>query len=252
MKLEKMKQTTLKYEIIYSVTEQHLKEIEEWLSDEQNESVSPIYNHWDFISAKQKMKQMMCLKVNETVIGFVTWISDFNYPLQSIEYLAICDKYQRKGYGRLLVNSCFGLFIEKEIKVVKLQSATEESDIFWEKMGFERYPKEYSNNKYHYKFIVDYQKCISENKADEVIEIWDTYCSDVNILPSYTFEILYENNSSRLKIPIIMLCDDSWRIRWCKKGKILKDSLIKRFHKNGLFALGEILIIDKLEKKEII
>lgn len=247
-----MNQTILDYEIIYSVTEQHLKEIEEWLSDKQNESVSPIYNHWNFISAKQKTNQMMCLKGDGTIVGFITWISDFNYPLQSIEYLVICDKFQGKGYGRLLANSCFDLFREKGIKVVKLQSATDESDLFWEKIGFRRYPEEYTNNKYHYRFIVDPQKCILENKADEVIEIWDTYSSDANILPSYTFEITYKTDSNRLKTPIIMLCDDTWRIRWCKKKKVLKDCKIKWFHKNGLFALDEILIVDRLVEKEIL
>lgn len=247
-----MKQTTFEYEIIYSVTEQHLKEIEQWLSDKQNESVSPIYNHWDFISAKQKTEQMMCLKVDGIVIGFVTWISNFNYPLQSIEYLAICDKFQGKGYGRLLVNYCFDLFIEKGVKAVKLLSATRESDYFWKKLGFERYPEEYGNNKYHYKFIVDSQKSISKNKTDEVIEIWTTYSSDVNVLPSYTFEIVYKTDSNILKTPIIMLCDDTWRIRWSKKEKVLKDCKIKWFYKNGLFALGEILIIDKLVEKEIL
>ena len=247
-----MKQTTLEYEIIYSVTEQHLEEIEEWLSDELNESVSSIYNHWDFISVKQKTNQMMCLKVDGLIMGFITWISDFNYPLQSIEYLVICDKYQGKGFGRILANCCFNLFIEKGIKVVKLQSATGESDLFWKKMGFKRYPKDFDSNKYHYKFIVDPQKSISPNKADEIIEIWDTYSSDVNILPSYTFEIVYEPNSNILKTPIIMLCDDTWRIRWRRKEKILKDCKIKWFYKNGLFALYEILIIDKLVDKEIL
>lgn len=246
-----MNQTTSDYEIIYSVTEQHLNEIEQWLSDKQNESVSPIYNHWDFISAKQRTGQMMCLKMDGSVIGFITWISDFNYPLQSIEYLVICDKFQGKGYGRLLVNYCFDLFIKKGIKAVILLSATEESDIFWEKMGFERYPKEYDNNKYHYKFIVDSQKNISKNKADEVIEIWTAYSSDVNV-PSYTFEIVYETDLNTLRTPIIMLCDDSWRIRWRKGAQIFKDCQIKRFYKNGLFALYEILIVDRLEKKVII
>ncbi len=248
-----MKQTTLEYEIIHSVTEQHLKEIEEWLSEKQNESVSPIYNHWDFISAKQKTNQMMCLKVDGSIIGFITWISDFSYPLQSIEYLVICDKFQDKGYGRILANSCFDLFREKGVKVVKLQSATEESDIFWKKMGFKRYPKEYDNSKYHYKFIVDPQKNILANMAaDEVIEVWDTYSSDENILPSYTFEIAYETDSNILKTPIIMLCDDTWRMRWRRKNTILKDCKIKHFYKNGEFALYEILIIDKLVEKEIL
>jgi hypothetical protein len=173
----------LEHKIIYSVTEEHLKEIEEWLSDKQNQSVSPIYNHWDFISAKQKKGQMMCLKVNGVVVGFITWISDFNYPLQSIEYIVICDKFQGKGYGRILANCCFNIFVEKGIKAVKLLSATEESDFFWEKIGFKRYPKGYDNNKYHYRFIVDPQKRISGNNADEVIEIWDTYSSNLNILP---------------------------------------------------------------------
>jgi N-acetylglutamate synthase-like GNAT family acetyltransferase len=247
-----MKQTTLEYEIIYSVTEQHLKEIEQWLSDKQNESVSPIYNHWDFISAKQKTEQMMCLKVDGIVVGFITWISDFNYPLQSIEYAVICDRYQQKGYGRYLINNCLNLFVEKGIKAVKLLSATTESDIFWKKVGFERYPQEYNNNRYHYKFIVDSQKSISRDKADEVIEIWATYSSDVNVLPSYIFEIIYKTDSNILKTPIIMLCDDNWRIRWSKKEKTLKDCKIKKFYKNGLFALGEILIIDKLDREDII
>lgn len=247
-----MKQTILEYEVIYSVTEQHLKEIEEWLSDKNNDNVSPIYNHWDFIRAKQRTGQMMCLKVDGMVIGFITWISDFTYPLQSIEYLAICDKFQGKGYGRLLANNCFDLFIEKGVKAVKLLSAMEESDYFWRKMGFEQYPKEYANNKYHYKFLVDSQKCVLEDKADEVIEIWDTYYSDVNVLPFCRFNILYETNSNILKAPIIMLCDDNWRMRWRRGNRIFKDCQIKRFYKNGLFALGEILIVDKLDKKDII
>lgn len=49
-----------------------------------------------------------------------------------------------------------------------------------------------------------------------------------------------------------MLCDDNWRIRWSKKEKTLKDCKIKKFYKNGLFALGEILIIDKLDREDII
>lgn len=247
-----MKQTTFEYEIIYSVTEQHLKEIEEWLSDKQNESVSPIYSHWDFISAKQRTGQMMCLKVDGTIIGFITWISDFDHPLQSIEYLVICDKFQGKGYGRLLTNSCLDLFRKKGLKVVRLQSATEESDLFWEKMGFKRYPKEYDSHEYHYKFIVDTQKRVSESSTDEVIEIWDTYSSDVNILPSYIFEIVYETDSTILKTPVIMLCDRTWRMRWRRKDTILKDCKIKQFYRNGELALYEILIIDKLVEKEIL
>jgi hypothetical protein len=49
-----------------------------------------------------------------------------------------------------------------------------------------------------------------------------------------------------------MLCDDKWRIRWRKRDHVFKDCLIKWFYKNGEFALDEILIIDKLEKREII
>lgn len=94
-----MKQTAPDCEIIYSVTEQQLKEIEEWLSDKRNKNVALIYNHWDFISAKQKTGQMICLKVAGMIIGFITWISDFNYLLQTIEYAVICDKYQQNGYN---------------------------------------------------------------------------------------------------------------------------------------------------------
>ena len=49
-----------------------------------------------------------------------------------------------------------------------------------------------------------------------------------------------------------MLCDDNWRMRWRRGNRIFKDCQIKRFYKNGLFALGEILIVDKLDKKDII
>lgn len=240
---------TNEYEIIYSVNEQHLQNIEQWLSNEKNKKVHGFYNHWNIIISKQKINRMMCLKIKDSIAGFVTWTDDFNSPLQKIEYMAIPDELQGRGYGHILFNECSKHFIKNGIKAVNLRSISIQSDAFWTKMGFRKYPKEYNSNQLHYKFLVKSQKSTSKPETDETIEIWPIRFWEEKTPPTFIFEIKYIQGTNILERPIIILCHDDWRIRWRNKDKIYKDSLIKRFYKEDFVDFDEILIIDRLKRK---
>ena len=161
--------------------------------------------------------------------------------------MEINPKYRNKGIGTYFFNQTASFFKEKGFLAINLYCAPEESENFWKKMDFIKFPDiRFNDSKLKYfKPLIEVQKT-ALNESKNKIELWDKqpYQIKDNVKPKWVWEINSDTNKPSL--PIILPCDYDWNVKWTKEGEVIKESKVKYFSRSNPIRFGEFLYITEL------
>lgn len=223
-----------------------LEKIEEWLIEEERELNEGFYCNWKTIEKAFNNDELITLKLKEQPIGFLVWSKGEIYA--EIDILEIKPNHQQKGIGKAFFEQISDYFKQKGFLVIKLFCSPRESEKFWKKMGFIKFPVTgYSESDLTYfKPLIRIQSTSENPKTDNTVELWDVepYQKNNN-QPKWTWNIELEND--KLKLPILQPCNCNWNLRWSKKGEVIRENKVKYFDiKKNRVEYSPFLYIESL------
>lgn len=146
---------TYDIKINLSPSESDLKIIEKWLIEEDKKYKSGFYCNWNIIEKSFRSNELISLKCNENLIGFMIWSKGEIYI--EIDIIEIQRGYRKKGFGKIFFEKIEEVFKGKNALAIKLFCEPKESEHFWKKMGFIKFPtRGYSESDLtYYKPLID-------------------------------------------------------------------------------------------------
>jgi GNAT superfamily N-acetyltransferase len=234
------------FQINTAPTQLDLEKIEKWLIEEDRESNEGFYCNWTIITKAFKNKELVTLDFKESPIGFLVWSNCENYA--EIDIFEIHPEHRKKGFGQVFFDKISENFKRKEFIAIKLFCSPRESEKFWKKMGFIKFPNRgYSESDLiYFKPLIEISATSKNVLTENKVELWDVepYQKDDN-LPKWTWNIEIKNN--KLILPIIHPCNCNWNLRWTKNGKTIREDKVKYFDtKKNRVEYGPFLYIEKL------
>jgi GNAT superfamily N-acetyltransferase len=246
-------------EIVVCPTRNHLKQIEDWLIAEHNNTGEGFYCNWGIIEGSYEEGKLYCVTSNDEAIGFAVW--EQCDLIASLDIVEVRPDLRGRGIGKSLVEGCFKHFKSLGIFVVELECQPPTSERIWRRLGFRDIPEKKEMN--YRKSIRLYRpleaplEANTNNEAIEVIELWDQdywredlQVATSNLPPTWTWSISRQEGMERLIQPIIHPCEKDWSLRWRKGDQVLKVSKVKYFSKESS-DWGNYVIITKLPTEEI-
>jgi GNAT superfamily N-acetyltransferase len=229
----------------YVIEKSELNEIENWLKEELLTSKNGFYHNWTMITKSYSENRMAILKNKENVIGYTIWrIGDIHIEIDIFEIKPI---FRKKGIGKYFINEISEYFKKKNFLALKLFCEPKESESFWKKMGFIKFPERgYSESELtFFKPLIIVNKSQTNVGENNKLELWNLEPYKVkDSKPKWIWNIDESNF-----IPILHPCNSNWNIRWTKNGKIIKDDKVKYFtHKNNQIEFSPFIYIEKLIK----
>lgn len=233
-------------EIKFNPTKNDLKEVKKWLKEEKEKSGKSegFFCNWAIIKEAYNNKRFISLRLNKKAIGFCIWQKDEIYA--KIDIFAIQLEYRRKGFGKFLFKNTINYLKQKNILLLKLFCEPRESEKFWRKMGFIKFPHGINGQPdlTFYKPLIKVKNTTRKPDALNKLELWDLEPYQINDRkPKWSWDI--KNN--HLLNPIILACNPDWNIRWTKNGKIINEEKIKRFSQNKQIIFGSFMFIKMLD-----
>ncbi len=205
-----------------------LEKIKEWLIEEEQESNEGFYCNWNIIEKAFNNDELITLNLKEKTVGFLVWSKGEIYA--EIDIMEIKPDYRKQGIGKLFFEQISEFFKQKGFLVIKLFCSPRESEKFWKKMGFIKFPdRGYSESDLTYfKPLIKVQTIVENQETDDTVELWDVepYQKNNN-QPKWTWNINLDNG--KLKLPIIQPCNCHWNLRWSKKGEMIREDKVKYF-----------------------
>ncbi|MDD2199670.1 MAG: GNAT family N-acetyltransferase [Bacteroidales bacterium] len=205
-----------------------LEKIKEWLIEEEQESNEGFYCNWNIIEKAFNNDELITLNLKEKTVGFLVWSKGEIYA--EIDIMEIKPDYRKQGIGKLFFEQISEFFKQKGFLVIKLFCSPRESEKFWKKMGFIKFPdRGYSESDLTYfKPLIKVQTIVENQETDDTVELWDVepYQKNNN-QPKWTWNINLDNG--KLKLPIIQPCNCNWNLRWSKKGEMIREDKVKYF-----------------------
>lgn len=217
-----------KLEINLSPSVKDLKIIENWLIQEDKKYNSGFYCNWNIIEKSFKSDKLISLELNKNVIGFVIYSNGDIYI--EIDILEVHHDYRRNGFGKVFFEKIEDVFKKQQVFAIKLFCEPRESEHFWRKMGFIKFPhRGYSESDLtFYKPIIEVKSSTEIPNSLNKLELWDVEpYQATNMSPRWSWDIELEND--KLMKPIIQPCNINWNLRWTKNGKIVKEDKVKYF-----------------------
>jgi len=236
----------LEFQLNLSPTQSDLKEIEKWLIEEDIASGKGFYCNWTIIEKAYRNKKFITLNHNNLPIGFLVWSKGEIYS--EIDIMEIKPENRNNGIGEFFFKKIADFFKEKGFLVIKLFCSPIESEKFWKKMGFIKFPERGFSEFYltYYKPLIEIQKT-TKNNSDNKIELWNVEPYKVkNNEPKWTWE--FNSHLEKLLLPIIQPCNCNWNLRWTKNGKLIKEDKIKYFSDNIRIVYSPFLFITELNE----
>jgi len=238
----------LDYQFKQSPNQSDLKEIENWLIDEKNKSNEGFYSNWTIIENAFNNKKLITVKHNNLPIGFLVWSKGEIYA--EIDILEIKPNLRNKGIGEKFFNQISNHFTSEGFLALKLFCSPRESEKFWKKMNFVKFPiRRYSESDLtYYKPLIDVLRCTETNDYLNKIELWNVEPNRIkNNEPEWTWKV--ESETNKLMLPIIQPCDCNWNLRWTKNGKMIREDKVKYFAlKNNRIDYSPFLYINELSE----
>lgn len=239
------------YDVSFSPARKHVEQIKEWLIEEWSNTGVGFYCNWDSINDLFTKKQAAVISdKNNTAIGFAAWTTNNGQLLACIAFAEIKPGYRQKGIGKQLISELLTFLRDKNIMAVSLECAPKTSAVFWKEVGFLEFP----DRTYSYDFnagsktklfivLVPALGTSLTLDSEETIEMWndDRYLTPS---PAYIWNMEFKPGTRELLKPIIHPAHYEWKLRWCIKGEMIKDDLIKRFRPEIDF--GQFIIITHL------
>lgn len=233
------------FQINTTPTQFDLEEIEKWLIAENKKFNEGFYCNWAIIEKAFKDTKLVTIDFKERPIGFLVWSKGEIYV--EIDILEIRPEYRKKGIGEDFFDKISDYFKQKGFLAIKLFCSPIESEKFWQKMGFIKFPKRgYSESDLTYfKLLIEVQTTLLNGYSENKIELWDVepYQKNNN-LPKWTWNIEIINN--KLMYPIIHPCNCNWNFKWTKNGKVIKEDKVKYFDTQNGVEYSPFLYIKEL------
>lgn len=160
------------------------------------------------------------------LIGFITWHENIEEhgSYLDLNIMTIHHDFRFKGFGKKFYKLAESYFAEKGFLFIKLFCAPAESQFFWEKMVFFKYPDIDSENELTYfKPLIPYNKSTTE-RTSHLIELWDTgkyYAQQRD--PKWIWNI-----DEKFKA-IIHPASPEWFLRLTLNSRIVKEEEVKYF-----------------------
>lgn len=225
----------------FTPTNQQLQELKTWLKAEEDLSQSGFFCNWDTIEKAFKKSCLIVFIYNNEIVGFLSW-STFSAPYVYIDIMEIHPNHRKKGFGKRMFEACEIYFKNKEFLAMILCCEPRESEAFWRKMCFTKFPPTgYTQpDLKYYKPLIEVNELIdSYLDIDDKLELWDVEPYEIyNVPPRWTW--LVNKNSP----PILQPCNGDWNLRLTKNGVIIKEDKVKYFSDDYGALSGEFLSID--------
>jgi len=220
----------------------HLSSIKVWLEDEDEETGQGFYSNWDVIEKAYQNQQMLVLAKDSEPIAFL--IYRFEELTARLEITEVAPKFRKSGYGRMIVDDFMKMAHKQGSLAVDLYCSPEESQEFWESVGFVKFPEmpHQKSKIWMYKPLVETASTIESNTETEVIELWQ---SSSMRSADMTWQVERDTGTNMLKQPVVFPVDDNWRLCWRNNNEMFFEDGIKYF-REGNICYGNFLIIREL------
>lgn len=232
------------FQLNLSPTQSDLIEIEKWLIEEDKTSGDGFYCNWTIIEKAFRNKEFITLNHNDFPIGFLVWSKGEIYA--EIDIMEIKPENRNGGIGKYFFDQIAEYFRNEGFVAIKLFCSPIESEKFWRKMDFIKFPdRGYSESELtYYKPLIEVQHTINNNSVNK-IELWNVEPYKVkNSEPKWTWET--HPNLDKLLLPIIQPCNLNWNLRWTRNGEIIREDKVKYFSKNNRIEYNPFLYITEL------
>jgi|GEM_PF-1810676 Predicted acetyltransferase len=250
-KLAAQQAAKLNVRLVVDPSVETLQQLLHWLRDEYEHVYSGFYTNWDIIQNRFENHQIVLLQVNGVAAGFVCW-----YGTNSVVFIDIVEvrpEMRRCGLGRFMVEECLHKLGEMGCVVVGLECPFIASLPFWRRLEFlPNIALVSCVNERMYKVLsTSVAQSVIENPNGCMVELWDTSPEETGDREAnWKWNIQFENNSNKLKNPIVFPSHPAWRIRVRTKETILADTEIRSFGMNQIYLDG-FLIIERLDIEHI-
>jgi GNAT superfamily N-acetyltransferase len=232
------------YKVNFLPSKRVLNKIEKWLIEENKKFGEGFLCNWNLIERSFVEKNFISLEINGDPIGFVTWNQEDIYI--DIYLMEIHPDFRKKGLGKIYFEKIVDSFKNRGFLAIKLFCEPRESEFFWKKMGFIKFPNRgYAEHDLtYYKPLIDV--CEPKEISNDLnkIELWDAEPHLKNTSPRWTWDINVENDI--LEKPIFHPCNVNWNVRWTKNGKIIIENKVKYFYEKNSINFGPFLHIHTL------
>lgn len=240
------------YRIVTNPDIDTINEIKNWLREEDQISKKGFYCNWNTIAKSFDTNEIITFHNENSTIGFVVWTSNSIYA--SIDIFEIHPQHRNKGLGKIFYDKLENFFTNIRLIAVKLFCSPAESQMFWKKLGFIKFPNGIPSEKdlTYFKPLIDI--CIpsdidiyEEADFDYKIELWDLEPYEIsNQKPKWTW--LLKNEDLLSSKPILHPCFYHWNLRWTKNNVIIKEDEVKYLtSKSNSFLNDTFLYIYKLD-----
>jgi hypothetical protein len=234
-------------ELSYNPSQVELKKIEEWLFGESKNSDSGFYYNIDIIKEAFTKDRLIILKKSKETVGFLVWRKDEIYI--TVDIMEIHPNYRNLGHGIFFIEQISTYFSNQGFVALKLFCAPEQSEKFWKKLKFIKFPNRgYSESELTYfKPLVQIKMPSTERDSDNRIELWNLEPHETrNQKPNWVWN--FDNNTFDLSIPILQPCNSNWNICWIKDGLVQKEGKVKYFSKITQIDFDPFLFMKELKE----
>ncbi|WP_370692178.1 GNAT family N-acetyltransferase [Kaistella sp. SH11-4b] len=224
-------------------TSKQLAEIKSWLVEEKKNFNEGFYCNWNIIENSFNENKLFVLEFDKKIVGFITW-TNHQKKYVDIDIMEINRSFRKRGFGRILYKKTEEFFAEHKYIAIKLFCAPENSESFWKKMEFIKFPyRGYSESELiYYKPLINAKELSVGKFLANKIELWNVEPYELKEQePKWTWEI-YNNN-----YPILQPCNPNWNLRLTKNGQIVKEDKIKYFDSEKEIEFGPFLYLTLTE-----
>lgn len=233
------------FQFSISPTQSDLTEIERWLIEEDIKFGKGFYCNWSIIEKAFTKKELITINFNSLPIGFLVWSNREIYA--EIDILEIEYNHRNKGIGKYFFDHISNYLKEQGFLAIKLFCAPRESEKFWKKLNFLKYPNTgYSQSDLtYYKPLVPIQEITNNSNSENKLELWNVEPFQIKKYePKWTWEV--QSKTNKLPSIIVQPCNPNWNLRWTKNSRVIREDKVKYFFTNEEIDYSTFLIIKEL------
>ncbi len=233
------------YKINLNPSELDLENIKNWLLDESEKYGEGFYSNWEIINKSFYNKELISFELDNQIVGFVVWTQD--EKVIDIDIMEIHPDYRKCGLGKIFFQKIESVFHEKGNIAFVLFCEPRESEHFWRKQRFIKFPRRgwSESDLTFYKPLIKALEPIENPDENNKLELWNVEpFQSGQIEPQWSWNI--EIEEGKLITPIIQPCNRNWNVRWTKNGKVIKDDKVKYFSRDYSIENGAFMYIEQL------
>ncbi|GAB7086527.1 GNAT family N-acetyltransferase [Marinifilum fragile] len=224
--------------IDFAPTKQHLKEIENWLIDEDLKTDEGFYCNWDTIVYHFENNELIIAILDNKVIGFIVYY--FKEYSAYIDIAEIHPDYRKKGYGTFLVNKSLEYFISKDSMYVELHCSPDSSNTYWQSIGFTMF--DMIGKTMAFKPLIKTLE-IANEISDNRIELYCVRGYNPNRhTTNLIWNLEFKEGTKQLINPIIYPSMSFYVLRWIKDGKPIETDEVKYFQNRNIIVSSCVII----------